>query len=108
MTSKKPDKLTQLLVAKLTMQGQLINTLVSTVADLLYVTRGLLGKCSRGCDRLSVGKASEKILCYRCCLETITAGGSVEWDPNRDAILRVEDGVESLKSAGYCDPEEMN
>lgn len=108
MTSKKPDKIVQLLAVKLAAQGQLISTLVSTVADLLYVTRGLLEKCSNQCDRLSVGKSSEKFLCYRCCLGAIASGQHVDWHPNRDSILRIEEGVESLKEAGYCDPEEMN
>lgn len=107
--SKKKEDLLQIIAYKLATHDTLINTVVSSVADLLCVVKDIIPPCSEEqCNSPSVGIVNGKEFCNRCCLSFLTKGEQVEWKPKRDSIIRVVESVKSLQEAGYCDPGDMH
>lgn len=107
--SRKKEDLLPLVAQKLVVQAGLINTAISSIADILHLLRDILPKCAQvGCISISVGTHEGQEVCHHCGLGFLSKGEHVEWKRNKEAILRVEDSVTSLLVAGYIDPGDMH
>lgn len=106
---RKKEDLLPIVVQKLAVQGTMLNTAISSLADLLCVATSLIPKCSsEDCDGLAVGTVDSHERCYRCCLESSARGQEVRWKQSYDSILRIEESVDSLRKNGYGAPEDLN